>query len=514
MRLVLHACTAGQRAIRVELTNLGREPMTRPNLVFILVDDHASHAISAYGSVLNTTPNIDRIAEYGALLDSMYCTNSICTPSRASILTGTYSHVNGTPGIFAEFDYRVPTFVRALREDGYQTALYGKWHLGESPTAQPRDFDDWLIFPGQGAYVNPRMIGPDGERTIPGYATDIVTDLSLEWLTGRDEARPFALFIHHKAPHSPWIPDRKHQHLYPVGTIPEPDTLNDTHATLGAWSRRVTMSVADDLTDRHLKEAIPPELEGPDNRDARAAWKYQRFMRDYLQCIQSIDDNTGRVLDRLDEAGISDDTIVVYASDQGFFLGDHGWYDKRLMFEQSLQMPTLIRWPAAISPGTRIADMLTNLDFAPTLLEMCGLDPASNLPDSQGRSFLPQLTGKMVDDWPQSMYYRYWEHDDPNHHVPAHYGVCTKTHKLICYYNDGLGVPRSSNRRFPVEWELYDTAADPAEVNNVIADPTYSAVVTELRAELVRLQELYGDTPYRGPETPHPDWGSGQQHFS
>lgn len=431
----------------------------RPNILFVLVDDHASHAISAYGSRVNTTPHIDRIAAEGAVLNSMYCTNSICTPSRASILTGTYTHVNGTPGIFAEFDYRVPTFVDVLHDHGYATALYGKWHLGESKTAQPRSFDDWLVFPGQGVYNDPVMVGPDGERTVPGYATDTVTDLALNWLTKQDQDHPFALFVHHKAPHSPWIPDDKHRDLYPVGTIPEPDTFDD-HATRGAWVKRTTMSIADDLTEEHFKEPMPAEFEGPQNRHARASWKYQRFMRDYLQCIQSIDDNVGRILDRLDETEQAENTIIIYASGQGFFLGDHGWFDKRLMFEQSLQMPVLVRWPGNINPGTKVDDVVTNIDFAATLLEMCGLDPEQCLPTSQGRSFFPLLKEEQVDDWPDSMYYRYWEHDDPNHHVPAHYGVRTKTHKLICYYNDGLGVPGSSERRFPVEWELYDTEKD------------------------------------------------------
>ncbi|MDR2997869.1 MAG: sulfatase [Microbacterium sp.] len=488
--------------------------MTKPNLIFILSDDHAPHAISAYGSRVNKTPHIDRIAHEGALLESMFCTNSICTPSRASILTGTYSHVNGTPGIFAEFDYRVPTFVAGLREHGYATALYGKWHLGESASAQPRDFDDWLVFPGQGAYIDPQMIGPAGERTMNGYATDIITDLALDWMTTRDTERPFALFIHHKAPHAPWIPDDKHLDMYPVGSIPEPETLHDDHRTLGAWSDRTTMSIADDLQERHIKEPMPAGLEGPECREARASWKYQRYMRDYLQVIQAIDDNVGRVLNTLDATGDAQNTIVVYMSDQGFFLGDHGWYDKRLMFEQSLQMPALIRWPAGIAPDTAVSDILTNVDIAGTLLDLCGIDAASCLPASQGRSFAPQLRGESVTDWPDAMYYRYWEHDDPNHHVPAHYGLRTRTHKLICYYNDPLGVPGSSDRRFPIEWELYDLEEDPQELQNVIDDPSRAGVLLALRERLAQIQAHYDDTPYDGPDTPHPDWGEGVQQFS
>ena len=487
--------------------------MARPNLVFIMSDDHAPHAISAYGSRVNQTPHIDRLAREGALLTSTYCTNSICSPSRATILTGTYSHVNGVPGIFAELDYRVPTYVDGLQAAGYQTALFGKWHLGESESARPRGFDEWLVFPGQGDYVDPVMIGPDGERVVRGYATDLVTDLSLDWLGRRDPGRPFALMIHHKAPHRPWIPHERHAGLYPVGSIPEPETFTDDHAGLSEAVRGVTMSIADGLTERDVKEPTPADLLGPEAAEARARWKYQRYMRDYLQCIAAIDDNVGRVLDHLDAEGLADNTLVVYCSDQGFFLGDHGWFDKRLMFEQSLQMPVLLRWPAEVPPGSRCEAMITNVDFAATFLDVCGVE-ASALPDQQGRSFRPLLRGEAVLDWPTSMYYRYWEHDDPHHHVPAHYGVRTERHKLIRYYGAPLGVPGSSDRLTPDEWELFDLDADPHELVSVADDPAYAGVRAELEAELARLQALYGDEPYRGPGTPHPEWGEGLQQHS
>lgn len=487
---------------------------TRPNLVFIMADDHAPHAISAYGSLLNETPAIDRIAREGALMWATFCTNAICSPSRASILTGTYSHVNGVPGIFAEFDHRVPTYVDVLRATGYQTALFGKWHLGESERAQPQGFDDWLVFPGQGDYVDPVMLGPRGERTVEGYATDIVTDLSLDWLQARDTERPFALMIHHKAPHRPWVPDPKHTDLYPVGSIPEPETFEDTRVGLSKAAQGVWMSVADDLTETDIKEPTPPELEGPERTAQRASWKYQRYMRDYLQCIHSVDENVGRVLDHLDELGLADNTAVVYTSDQGFFLGDHGWFDKRLMFEQSLQMPLVIRWPQGLPGGTRCDAIATNVDFAATLLDMCGVDANTALPTSQGRSFLPLLRGEQVKDWPVSMYYRYWEHDDPHHHVPAHYGVRTRHHKLVRYYGAPLGVPGTSGTTTPDEWELFDLTADPHELINVVDDPAYSAVRGELEGELARLQTHYGDLPYEGPDTPHPDWARGPQEYS
>lgn len=480
--------------------------MTRPNLVFILSDDHAAHAISAYGSRVNHTPHLDRIADQGARLDAVYCTNSICTPSRASILTGTYSHINGASSIYSEFDYRVDTFTQVLHEGGYQTALYGKWHLGEKAKANPQGFDDWLIVPGQGEYIDPEFYGPDGRRRIPGYATDIITDLGISFLEARDRDRPFALLVHHKAPHRPWVPDDKHKDLYPVGSIPEPETMWDTHASMSKVVQNVRMSIADDLTETDVKEPTPPELEGPERFRERASWKYQRYMRDYLQTVQSIDDNVGRLLDYLEAEGLADDTIVVYVSDQGFFLGDHGWFDKRLMFDESLTMPMLIRWPTEIPAGTRVDAMLTNVDFAATFLDMCGFDIADELPANQGTSFRAFLRGEDVDGWRDAIYYRYWEHDDPNHAAPAHYGIRTRTHKYIHYYNDGLGSPGSSDRIMPEEYELYDLVADPAELHNVVDDPAYAGVLAELRARLADLQAEYADQPYRGPDTPRLDW--------
>lgn len=480
--------------------------VARPNLVFIMSDDHAAHAISAYGSKVNRTPHIDRIAAQGIRLDRVFCTNSICTPSRATILTGTYSHINGACSIFSELDYRVPSYPQVLHASGYQTAIYGKWHLGISEMANPRGFDAWKIFPGQGEYVDPVMYGPEGEEVITGYATDIVTDLSLAWLEDRDPERPFCLMIHHKAPHRPWVPDEKHRDLYPVGSIPEPDTIWDDHATRAEVVRNVSMTIADDLTEEDLKEPVPADLLGPDRERERASWKYQRYMRDYLQTIQSVDDNVGRVLEWLDENGLAENTVVVYTSDQGFFLGDHGWFDKRLMFDESLGMPLLIRWPAEISAGSRCDAMITNVDFAATFLDMCGLDPDTALPAQQGRSFRRLLRGDEVDDWQTSMYYRYWEHDDPNHHAPAHYGVRTGRYKYIVYYNDGLGTPGSSERIMPTEYELYDLELDPAELVNMVDDPGYAKVRQELEAELARLQERFGDQPYIGAETPRLFW--------
>ncbi|MCG7311048.1 sulfatase [Brachybacterium sp. ACRRE] len=482
----------------------------RPNIVFIMSDDHAAHAISAYGAGLNSTPCLDRIAQEGVRMDDVFCTNSICTPSRASILTGTYSHVNGVATIYTEIDHRLPTFPEVLRDSGYATGLFGKWHLGLSEQSRPRGFDDWRIFPNQGEYRDPLMIGPTGEETVEGYATDLVTDMSLDWLGRVREERPedpFCLLVHHKAPHRPWVPHERHRDLYPVGSIPEPETLFDDHEGRSEVIRDLHMTIADHLTEADIKEAVPEELRGEDARVERTRWKYQRYMRDYLQTVQAIDDGVGRVLDELDELGVADDTLVIYTSDQGFFLGDHGWYDKRLMFRESLRMPVLVRWPQRIPAGSTCEDIGTNVDFAATILDAAGIDARTAMPRQQGRSLLPVMGGETPSDWPQSMYYRYWEHLDVDHNAPAHYGVRTHDFLFVDYYGDGMGAPGSSDDRLTEELELYDLRADPAELHNVAHDPGYAEALARMQDELARLQEQYEDHPYTGPSTPRPDWG-------
>ena len=348
------------------------------------------------------------------------------------------------------------------------------------------------------------MIDENGPSVVLGYATDIVTDLSIDWIVSLGEDEPFCMLVHHKAPHRPWVPDEKHKHLYADGDIPEPETFFDDLSTRSKAVRGVHMTIAGDMGSEDLKTEVPEHLRGPDNREARMRWKYQIYMRDYLQCIQSIDDNVGRLLDHLDERGPTGNTLVVYTSDQGFFLGDHGWFDKRLMFDQSLQMPMLVRWPKEIAPGSRCAETITNVDFAATFLDVCGADAGEALPTSQGRSFRPLLRGERVEDWPDAMYYRYWEHDDPIHAAPAHYGIRTADHKLIHYYGAGCGVPGASEREFEPEWELYDLRADPTEVRNVADDPVYATVRAELETKLADYQHHYDDHPYTGPGTPPP----------
>jgi arylsulfatase A-like enzyme len=471
----------------------------RPNLLFVMSDDHAAHAISAYGSRINTTPYLDRLAEGGMRFDACFCTNSICTPSRAAVLTGTYNHVNGVTTLTARMDNRLDTFPKRLQAAGYQTALFGKWHLGHGPEHDPTGFDGWRVLPGQGHYFNPVMLEPRadgrGHHLVErgGYVTDLITDDALAWLDGIDPERPFALFVHHKAPHRSWEPDPAHFTMYEDEDIPEPETFWDDHEGRADVVRAMRMRMLDLDPVVDLKATVPPGL----SEDEEVRWRYQRYIKDYLRVVASLDDNVGRLLDRLDRDGLAEDTVVVYTSDQGFFLGDHGWFDKRMMYEESLAMPFLLRWPAMVEPGAVCDDMILNVDFAPTFLEIAGVEVPGSV---QGTSFLPLLRGERPDGWQQSMYYRYWMHGDRIHHAPAHYGVRTMTHKLICYYNDPLDQPGADGTAEPPEWELYDLVADPAELRNVIADPGYRDVALDLHAELRRLQGEVGDEPHEPAE--------------
>jgi arylsulfatase A-like enzyme len=469
-------------------------PARRPNFVFIMSDDHAAHAISAYGSRINRTPHLDRIAEGGMRFDACFCTNSICTPSRAAILTGTYNHVNGVTTLDTHMDNSLSTFPKLLQQAGYQTAIVGKWHLGHGPAHDPTGFDFWRVLPGQGHYHNPVMLGPGpgGSHEVierGGYVTDLITDDCLDWLAARDAERPFLLLCHHKAPHRTWEPSREHFTMYDDVDIPEPETMWDDHATRAAVVQAMRMRLMDLDPIVDLKAPVPPGL----SEDEEIRWRYQRYIKDYLRVIASIDDNVGRLLDWLDANGRADDTVVVYTSDQGFFLGDHGWFDKRLMYEESLAMPFLVRYPALVEPGSVCDQMALNVDVAPTFLELAGVEVPD---DMQGRSIVPLLRGEVPDGWRQSMYYRYWMHRDGAHNVPAHYGVRTRTHKLICYYNDPLGQLGANGPADPVEWELFDLVADPLETTNVIDDDRYAEVRRDLEAELARLQAEVGDEPH------------------
>lgn len=460
----------------------------RPNILFILTDDHASHAMSCYGSRINETPNLDRIANEGMRFDNCFCTNSICGPSRAVILSGTYNHINGMTTLATKFDGRQVTFPKLMQAAGYQTAVIGKWHLGHGGVSDPTGFDYWNVLPGQGDYHNPTMIEMGETKQYQGYATDLITDFSLDWLKERDKDRPFLLMCHHKAPHRPWEPDEKHAAMYEDIDIPEPETFNDDYSNRASAAGAAKMRVDRDMTLTDLKQPTPEGLTPEEEKK----WKYQRYIKDYLRCVASVDDNVGRLLDYLDEEGLTESTLVIYTSDQGFFLGDHGWYDKRFMYEELLRMPLIMRYPREIAPGSVNSDMVLNVDFAPTFLDCTDLEIPEHF---QGNSFRPLLHNKLPEGWQTSMYYRYWMHL-AHHHVYAHYGVRTHRYKLIYYYADALGTEGSIDEPKEPEWELFDLEKDPYELKSVYHDPAYQDVVRELTAELNRLQTAVGDEAY------------------
>jgi arylsulfatase A-like enzyme len=467
----------------------------RPNIIFIMTDDHAAHAIGAYGSQVNETPNLDRLAREGALLRNVFVTNSICTPSRAAILTGQYSHINGVT-VFNRFDSTRVTVARLLQQGGYHTGIVGKWHLGSDPVG----FERWEILPGQGAYANPVFYTATDEKRYTGrYVTDVITDLAIDFLDKRPRNKPFFLMVHHKAPHRPWEPDERHAAQFARRRIPEPVTFWDTYDTRTDALRENRQRVAADLTRRDLKLEPPPGLADsaivtwlattPDSvtivREGKTVtltgeplirWKYQRYMQDYLATVQSVDDNVGRLLAFLDRNRLSRNTIVVYTSDQGFFLGDHGLFDKRFMYEESLRMPFLVRWPAAIKPGTKSDAIALNVDFAPTLLDAAGVSAPAEM---QGRSLLPLVRGRTPSDWRTSMYYRYY-HDPGNHNTRAHYGVRTPTHKLIYFWKKD-------------QWELFDLTKDPFELHNLYAEPGQEKLIASLKDELQRVKQAVRD---------------------
>jgi len=459
----------------------------RPNLVFIMADDHARHALSAYGSAINDTPNLDRIAAGGMRFDNVFCTNSICTPSRASILTGTYNHVNGVTTLNTPLDNTLETFPKLMRRAGYETAMFGKWHLGQGAAHEPTGFDAWTVLPGQGRYHDPAFVDPEGDLVVEGYVTDIITDMTLDWIRERDTEKPFMVMSHHKAPHAEWEPDVKHLNMYADVTIPEPETFWDDYATRSPAAAAAKCRMTD-LGYHGLEPAVPVP-QGLSESD-EISWWYQQYIKQYLRCIASIDDNVGRILDYLDESGLANNTIVVYTSDQGFFLGDHGWFDKRFMYEESLSMPLLISYPDQIAAGSVCPEFVLNVDFAPTFLDLSGIDVPSAM---QGTSFLPLLRGETPPGWQTSMYYRYWMHRDDQHNVFAHYGVRTHEHKLIYFYNDPLDQPGAFGPSDPPSWELYDLRADPLEINNVYGDPEHAEAQQELTRELARLQLEVGD---------------------
>lgn len=450
----------------ISLLALGATERPKPNILFFFSDDHTTQAISAYGSTIATTPNIDRIAARGMRFDRMMANNAICAPSRAAVLTGTYGHVNGKIDNHGAFDGSQPTLQALLQSAGYQTALFGKWHLVSEPTG----FDEYGILRGQGQYFNPIWITPSGEARRPGYVADVITDESLQWLAEkRDPDKPFFLMVNHKAPHANWQWHERYETVYPIGSTPPPETLRDDLSTRTSTPRSFSCTMHT-IGATHLTVKPPPELEGDD----RFMWNYHRYISDYLRTAQSIDDSVGRILDRLEASGLAETTLVIYASDQGFFLGEHGWFDKRLPYDEALIMPFIMAWPKLIPPGTTNAALLGNHDILPTLLDVAGVAPPSRV---QGRSFRVLAEGGPAPDWTRSFYYRFYERGwGIDSEIEA---VRTETHKLIHYIDAG-------------EWELYDLAADPREICNLHPSADSAPLRHRMEDELKRLRTYFG----------------------
>lgn len=487
---------------------------SRPNILFIFSDDHSLQTIGAYRSRLQSfvnrhglTPNLNRLAAEGAVFERSYCCNSLCGPSRAAVLTGRHSHANGFVDNASTFDGSQWTVAKELSGLGYETAIIGKWHLVSTPTG----FSHWEILPGQGSYYNPDFITAAGTARRPGYVTDLIGDAAIDFLRQRDRTKPFFVMCQHKAPHRPWMPPERYLALLADETIPEPATLFDDYAGRATPASEQLMEIGRDMTMASDLKVRPPVvgaqgLTGEFGRmaDAQKAawdaayvprneavlkanptgrdltrWKYQAYMKDYLRCVKAVDDNVGRLLDELKAQGLDDNTVVIYASDQGFYNGEHGWFDKRWMYEESLSMPFLIRWPGQIGKGRRFKPMIQNIDYAPTWLEMAGA-PAP--PGVHGRSFVPVLRGRTPKDWRASIYYHYYEFPQ-DHRVQAHVGVRTDRYKLIYYYPIG-------------QWELFDLEKDPQELHSVYAELKYATIVAQIKGELDRLRAEYGEKPY------------------
>lgn len=478
-----------------------------PNILFVMSDDHAVPALSAYAGGLIETPNLDRIALEGARFDAAFVTNSICTPSRAVVLTGKHSHVNGVLTLSDTFDGSQQTLPKLLQAAGYHTGMVGKWHLKSEPTG----FDEYAVLPGQGLYYDPylRHTGKWPEQTRhPGYVTDVITDEALAFLDRRPSGKPFFLMYHHKAPHDVFVPKREHAGLF-ADPVPEPPTLHEDVS--GRIALRETV---ERIGYRHTSYGVPQwrwflarvrydaseiaawerDLAGLRGRALRSA-QYQIYMRRYLQCVHSIDENMGRVLDYLDRNGLTGNTLVVYTSDQGFFLGEHGLYDKRFMYEPAFRIPLVARWPAEIPAGTVAGDLVQNLDFAPTLLDAAGLAVPA---DMQGRSFLDIARGDVPADWRDAVYYRYWM-NRAHFNIPSHLGIRTQRYKLIYFYDsdagpDGRTLVKGArpNVRDPF-WEFYDLREDPLEVRNAYEDAAHQQRIRGLKKRLAELRGLYGD---------------------
>lgn len=505
----------------------------RPNILFIMCDDHATTAVGAYGkrlAKLNPTPNLDRLADHGMLFENVFCVNSICTPSRASIMTGQYSHRNGIFDLYDSLPAEKSHLSREMKRAGYATAVVGKWHLKEDPAY----FDYFAVLPGQGKYYNPILHVSEGgaaesvrfdstlTKSIPvvhkkGHSSDVITDVSLDWLeNGRDPSKPFFLMHHFKAPHDWFIYANRYERYLADSEIPEPDNLYDQPAPeFGSIASRgndrgssISSRTRKGYANKWAKdiETMTGGRELTENE--RTHYAYQLYLKKYLRCVKGIDDNLQRLLDYLDENDLTENTVIVYTSDQGMFLGEHDFIDKRWMYEASIHMPLIVSYPPLVPSGAKNDWLINNTDFAPTLLELAGVSRPDYM---QGDSLLGALRGEPEPgNWRQSTYYRYWMHM-AHHFNPAHFGIRTKRYKLIFYYgidykdqHKGQSVTHYGGNRFgndtPVAWELYDLERDPDEMHNRYDDPEYQEVVKRLKQQLAEERERLGDTDQANPE--------------
>lgn len=480
------------------------ESTTRPpNILWIMSDDHAVNGVGAYGgrlAPLNPTPHIDRLAREGVRLTNAFCTNSICTPSRATLLTGQYSHTNGVRTLSDRLPPDRQTLPPLIRAAGYTTAMIGKWHLHDEPST----FDYYCVLPGQGWYANPVFLRkgkgawPNNEFRFEGYdnknSEDAVADLTLEWLKQRDTSKPFFVMCHFKAPHDNFENAERYDFLYDDVTIPEPASLRRVPNHGSEATKGTGTSVGQRNPRRNMGHHMFVDPKLPADEYQRVA--YQRYLKKYLRSVKGLDDNIGRLLAHLAQSGELDNTVILYTSDQGFMLGEHDYIDKRWMYDESLRVPFIARYPRTIKPGTTSDAIVNNVDFAETLLDFAGVPIPTTM---QGRSARPVLEGRVPADWPASTYYRYWMHM-AHHENPAHYGVRTKDYKLIFFY--GLPLDAAGGQKTPTTpgWELYDLRKDPEEVKNVYRDAAYAKIVTELKAELLRLKSKFGDGDEKFPE--------------
>lgn len=503
--LVFIAFTSCKDSKKEEIAKTEATP-ERPNILFIMADDHTGQAWGIYESILKDlvyTPNIKRLAQEGTVLENCLVSNSICTPSRATILTGQYSHVNGVKILNAGLAPSYNNIAKEMQKGGYQTSIIGKWHLKQEPSG----FDHYAVLPGQGEYQNPVIKTADnwkdyyeGGKQYKGYSTDVITGMTIDWIENRDKNKPFMAMCHFKATHEPYDYPERFAHLYKDEEIPVPDSFYDSSAS--TTGRSFLGQSMDNLTQRYLDATANPELrkdfmnypglpfsvDGLTNEEARYK-TYQKMVKDFMRSGAAVDDNIGKLLDYLEANGLAENTVVIYTADQGYFLGEHGWFDKRLIFEESIHMPFVIRYPKEVRAGVRNKDLIENVDFSALFADYAGIDYPN---DMQGRSFRENLKGNTPNDWRDYGYYRYWDHSKDR---PGHFGIRGQRYKLAFFY--GNGFKGAAQNQF---WDFYDLQEDPHELHNAYNDPKYKDIIADMKAEILKQREAIGDTDADNPE--------------